>query len=286
MTQMYSQDPTQVLDTNGSLWNWDVSTSITSAGYSAVNWKLISLGGSGAGTISQQAFTFAQTAVPGNPSYFLQWNQTGSGVTGTPEMRHYIEDVETAANEYVTVEFWYNSNVPVNLAMIQNFGSGGSPSSEVTTALQVLPSTGGAAGMTLPQRAEVRFFMPSLAGKAKGSTLNTSFIALSIQPPQVGTFLFEIAMCRIVKGGSALPNKEAKPRWLDNWLCKRLYWKATIGVPVSSQSKAWSDFPVSMRVAPTPVGAAVTFSNTTTEGTDMISTGAAADVACTFSAQF
>jgi hypothetical protein len=81
-------------------------------------------------TLSQQAFTPGQTAVPGEPTYYLQLQNTVAGSGGTFNIvQQPIEDVRNFAGQTVTWSFWAKADAARNWIPIirQNFGTGGSP---------------------------------------------------------------------------------------------------------------------------------------------------------------
>src|SRR5690606_625748 len=98
----------------------------TSGNYTADRWSVEYDGTIGAFTLSRQAFTLGQTLVPGEPQYFLRWNQTsaGSGST-TRALRHRIESVRSLAGKQMTVSFYAaaDSARTVGLKIVQNFGT-------------------------------------------------------------------------------------------------------------------------------------------------------------------
>src|SRR5690606_6642641 len=88
----------------------------------------------GAFTFSQQAFTLGQTDVPGNPKYFARWAQ-GTAGTGSSyrRIRTKLARVTDTSGKKVIRSIYMkaDSNRSVVAKLLQNFGTGGSPSTEV-----------------------------------------------------------------------------------------------------------------------------------------------------------
>ena len=112
---------------------WQRGTSFSGTGYSADRWLI---GGGSAIATNQIPFTVGQTAVPNNPTFYLEITPTGGSPTNANLIQN-IENVQSFSGESVTVTFWaqgthlVSSEISVNI--FQNFGSGGS--SQVSVAL-------------------------------------------------------------------------------------------------------------------------------------------------------
>ena len=120
---------------NGDFDIWQRGTSQTAAGYGSADRWTVGLVGSGV-TFNQQTFTLGQTAVPDNPVYYSKASVgsiAGAGNYALIEQR--IEGVQTFAGTTATLSFWAKSDSAKNMAVEfkQNFGTGGSPSTQVTS---------------------------------------------------------------------------------------------------------------------------------------------------------
>lgn len=150
---------------NGDFSVWQRGTSQTTAGYgSADRWYINQSGATH--TSDQQAFTLGQTDVPGNPEFFLRHDVT-TGNDNT-HVQHRIENVELTADREVTLSFYAKGVNPgggsVTVEHTQYFGTGGSPSSSVTTEVTT--------SLTLTaswQRFTYTFTPPSVSGKTLGT---------------------------------------------------------------------------------------------------------------------
>jgi hypothetical protein len=160
-------------------------TTNTTGGYGFDRWTSFQAGGTV--TWSAQTFTLGSAPVSGYESRnFSRVVTSGqSAVTDAALFIQNIEDVRTFAGQTVTLSFWAKagSGTPkIGVELYQNFGAGGSPSSEVSTpAGTVTLSTSWA-------RYSVTIAVPSIAGKTIGTTANTSALALDLWVSAGSTF--------------------------------------------------------------------------------------------------
>ena len=148
-------------------------TSVTTDGsFTFDRWKIL-LGGAGTLTATPQTFTPGAAPVAGYEARnFIQLvTASTSGTNDYKIFNQPIEDVRTFAAQTVTLSFWAKagSGTPkMALELVQNFGTGGSPSANVNTyGGQVTLSTSWA-------RYSVTISVPSISGKTIGTTANTS----------------------------------------------------------------------------------------------------------------
>jgi hypothetical protein len=248
---------------NGNFDFWQRGTSFTASDYGADRWIHARFGTTH--TVTRQAFTLGQTAVPGEPTYFCRTvvsSVAGAGNYAVLVQR--IEDVRTFAGQQVTFSFWAKADATKNIAinMVQIFGTGGSPSASVG-----ISGTKISIGTTF-QKVTVTATLPSISGKTLG-TNNDSTLNLNIWfdagstwngdtdslGQQSGTF--EIAQVQLEPGPVATPF-ERRSYGQELALCQRYYFSFSSGdwygfIPYNSDpnSKFFKDFPVSMRTAPT-----------------------------------
>ena len=205
----------------------DADQSITAAGLFGIVGSLVSLGTSGAGTITRQAHTFGQTTVPGDPVNFFRWAQTTAATAGTPKWTHKIENVRTFAGKKVTLCGYYRSNVAIDLKLRQDFGSGGSPSSDVTVVANgmnsTLPNTNDADGVAQWKPFSISYNLPALTGKTIGTTAGTSYLGIDWLPPLNTTFQFDYCRLRLIEGGQADITTARRPAQEDEHLLGRYY---------------------------------------------------------------
>ena len=250
---------------NGGFQCWQRATSITSSGFSADRWRSTT-GSGGAMTVSRQSFTAGQTDVPNNPKYFFRHAQTTAFTnTGYNSDRTRIEDVRTLSGQTCTLS-WYmkaDASRTVRVNITQDFGSGGSPSADVETAI-----VSSQAITTSWAEYTVTFTMPSISGKTIG-TNEDSFIELGFdyRAEVNNTFTIDIANVQLESGSVATPFED-RSFGEELALCQRYYYKHVMGGtsgPRAQQYHAsyrlYDDwFPVTMRAAPT---GAVTANNGT-----------------------
>jgi hypothetical protein len=153
---------------NGAFDFWQRGTSFTASAYGADRW----LNGASGGTVtmSRQAFTLGDTLGNNSPTYFLR--QTVSGQTLTSSLgliQQRFEGVRSYAGQTITILGWARrSSGSGNMAveMAQTFGTGGSPSSDVTGTGQTVTLTSSFAPFA------VTIAVPSITGKTLGTNGN------------------------------------------------------------------------------------------------------------------
>jgi hypothetical protein len=251
---------------NGNFDFWQRGTSQTAVGYgSADRWQNAFAGSTS--TMSRQAFTVGQTAVPGEPEYFVR--MTVSSVAGGDNfaiLLQAIEGVRTFAGQQVTISFWAKADASKNISIEfqQNFGTGGSPSSSVFNI-----GTTKKALTTSWQKISHTVTIPSISGKTLGSVNNSSLVALiwfdaggsfntrtDSLGQQSGTF--DIAQVQLEAGPVATPF-ERRPIGTELALCQRYFTVSTHRVnsypaqfgSITTFYGATVSLPVQMRNAPT-----------------------------------
>ena len=243
-------------------------TSLPFGGYGLDRWRA----GFDGGTYSQsvQSFTPGNAISGYEPTNFYRIVTSGqSSASHYAQFSQPIEDVRTLAGQVATVSFWAKaaSGTPkVAVELQQNFGSGGSPSSQITFyAGQVTISTSWA-------RYSLTFTVPSISGKTLGTTANTS--SLSVAPfvsggsdfnSRTGSIgiqnnTFDFWGFQLEKGQTATPfRRNANSIEGELAACQRYYYRATINGAVfasalqfnSTTGQGWMALPVVMRTTPT-----------------------------------
>lgn len=235
--------------------------------YTLDRWKSSDgTGGSPARTLSQQVFTLGQTDVP-NAHYYLRHAQTGASTNGNSSLVQKIEDVTRSAGQTITLSFYAkaNASMTVDVRFIQDFGTGGSPSSDVTLTETITIGTSWAK-FTLTKD------IGSLSGKTLGTDgVHTSSLTLDMEFQPTGTFTFEIAQVQLEVGDTATPF-EHRSYGAELSLCSRYYTSSfqnmspqdgALGAANRYYSPCWkhagasrlvgsvNNFPVPMRASPT-----------------------------------
>lgn len=190
---------------NGELDSW-VNTSLSTPASNteaAENFFVNYDGTIGTFAVSRDSFTLGQTAVPGEPQYYLRWNHTAAGSAQTiKRIRHRISGVRTFAGQTIQVTFYarYASAAAVTVGATQYFGTGGGPSSDVTVTAKSRTLT------TTFARYTVTLSIPSISGKTIGSNADDALF-INFNLPLNATCDFQIANIAVYKGTAELPFK-------------------------------------------------------------------------------
>ena len=246
------------------------TSNTTSGSFNFDRWQQANSGGSF--TLTPQTFTPGAAPVAGyEGSTFLR------GITATQSaagdfalFEEKIEDVRTLAGSTATVSFWAkaNSGTPkIGVELSQNFGSGGSPSATVNTALGAVTIS------TSWARYSVSVAVPSLSGKTIGTTANTSFVeanlwvsagaTLATRASSIGiqNNTFDIWGVQVEYGSYATPFQTATGTIQGELAACQRYLPAigainfSNGAFANSTSRTFAQwkFPVTARVAPTGI---------------------------------
>ena len=256
---------------NGNFDHWQRGTSFTGNEYGADRWVHARIGTTH--TASRQPFTLGQTAVPDEPAYFCRTivsSVAGAGNLSRLDQR--IEDVRTFAGQQITASFWAKADAakPIAVDFVQYFGSGGSPSADVTGI--------GTTKVTLStswQKITMTATVPSVSGKTLGSDgnshlrLNVWFDAGSSFNSRTDTLgqqsgTFDIAQVQIEAGPVVTPF-ERRPIGAELSLCQRYYqsFVAYFLVYTAGNGTGYAQtitFP-EMRIAPSVTPSGTTFLN-------------------------
>jgi hypothetical protein len=255
---------------NGNFDIWQRGTSFSNpatTAYTVDRWTVVYDGSGATRTLSRQAFTLGQTDVPGEPQYFFRFVQSAAGSGGTFNVfTQRIEGVRTFAGQTVTVSFWAKTAAAKNLTaqLVQNFGTGGSPSSQVFTAILTSTSVG-----TSWTKYTASVAVPSISGKTIGSD-NNDYLSLDFVLPINDTFTFDITQVQLEAGPVATPF-ERRPIGTELALCQRYYYASTDGQfnfahytnLAGSQAYHWYSLPVVMRSLPAITASWASLANAT-----------------------
>lgn len=117
--------------------------------------------------ISQEIFNLGQNDVPSNPFSYLHYECTNAGAGGetTKNIYQVYDSVKTLADQEVSIAFWARSPSvsQIDITFEQFFGSGGSPSSSVSTAVLTPTLT------TTWQQYVATITIPDVDGKTLGT---------------------------------------------------------------------------------------------------------------------
>jgi hypothetical protein len=243
-------------------------TSVTTQGSFGFDRWYLALSG-GTATYSAQTFTLGTAPVAGyeGKNFARLAVSTGNDYC---KLDQKIESVRTFAGQTVTVSFWAKGTNPatlgsLNVTMIQDFGSGGSPSSTVIQNFGSFTVTGDWA------RYSVTATVPSISGKTLGTAGNDSLTFGFGQGASVSTdsFTLDLWGVQVEYGSKATPFQTASggsPQ-AELAMCQRYYWQSNAdggsafanltsfsGVASSSTALQFAiNTPVSMRVKPSSV---------------------------------
>lgn len=249
---------------NGNFDVWQRGTSQTSGGYGSDDRWYNNHGGS-TKVHSRQAHTLGQSAVPGNPQFFSRTVVTSVANAANFVVKvQNIEGVGTFSGQTITVTFWAKADASRNIAieMVQNFGTGGSPSAPVTGLGSQLKAL-----TTSFAKYQAVISLPSVSGKTLGSNGNDYLqfafwfdagsnynLRTASLGQQSGTF--DISHVSIVLGDASGEADPFETRRLaeEQTICYRYYEK--LAVITSTNLTTWIPFgnwSVIKRASPTIV---------------------------------
>lgn len=207
---------------NGSFDVWQRGTSFTAAGnFIADRWFLLQWGSGGSGSIALAADNPIATAV--GRRNVVTWDRTGG--TTVSRLSQKIEGVETLQGKRVTVAIigYATVDTPITVRIDQKFGTGGSPSAEVTGVPQSATLT------TSPQVHKLVFDLASVSGKTVG-TNKDDCVHLLIDSPASGNFNIRLIDVALVEGDASAESDPIPPRHPHEELalCQRYYEKGKV----------------------------------------------------------
>ena len=153
------------------IWQRGTSFSNPATGtYTADRWRIDYDGAGGTRTVARNTISLGTNLPSGiQGKYFMEMILTNAGTATTQSISQRVERVNTFAGETITLSAWVRNDgggTGVNTLTakaIQNFGTGGSPSTAVTTVLGTAAVTG------TWVRLHVHVTLPSISGKTIGS---------------------------------------------------------------------------------------------------------------------
>lgn len=162
---------------NGGFEMWQRGTSFATftggvTGYTADRWRHDSGNAANSIGVSMQSFALGQTAVPSNPRRYMRFTLNNGSTSAHPKLSQRVEYVDTLNNQQAVLTFWARKvggqSITFDLDLVQNFGTGGSPSSAVTTSV----ATNVAPPQTTWTRYEYVINVPTTSGKTLGADGN------------------------------------------------------------------------------------------------------------------
>jgi hypothetical protein len=236
-------------------------TSVGSSNYHFDRWRADFSGGSV--TVSPQSFTPGAAPLSGyETASFLRTvisGQSDSSHLAAHQQR--IESVRSFAGQVVTISFFAKAgsgSPKIGLALSQNFGSGGSPSTELNNPVSAVSIS------SIWERYSVNYLVPSIDGKTIGTTTDgylglefwlSAGSDLDFRTSSVGVQnnTFEIWGVQLEAGTVATPFRRNAPSiQAELAACQRYYEKSTpLNMAVNTDN---SGFPVVIRNVPSIAG--------------------------------
>ena len=246
---------------NGDMGIWQRGTSISYTGSASLSYSADRFyhysNGNGAWTFSQQVLTPGSITGYDSP-YFARASLPSAGTTTALNWGQRIENVQTLANQTVTISFWAKTDSArsLNWTFEQNFGSGGS--STVATASSNFNVS------TSWTRYSIVVTLPSISGKTVGAS---SFLGVYVNGGAVTSgFVLDLWGVQVEAGSVATPFTTATGTLSGELAACRRYLPAFagpsgayIGYAYASNAAIYTiPFDVPARVAPTGITVAGT----------------------------
>ena len=245
------------------IWQRGTSFSNPATGaYTADRWRIDYDGAGGTRTVARNTISLGTNLPSGiQGKYFMEVTLTNAGTATTQSISQRIERVNTFAGETITLSAWIRNDGggtgvnTITAKAIQNFGTGGSPSTAVTTTLGTASVTG------TWVRLHVHATLPSISGKTIGSNGDDYLQIMFDLGSQTGKFWLYGVQLEQNTTQTAL---ERRPIQQELAMCQRYYFRPVatsnfsayvLGfTQTTSIASFWVNLPVPMRVAPTSVG--------------------------------
>jgi len=222
---------------------------ISVAGYFLDRWQIETFGTGAAGTYATRGDSMGTVLEPYG-AYSLAIGRTAG--TSLLRISQRIEDARTLSGKTVTLSFVgmvTAGALPIYPRLDQSFGTGGSPSADVSTSLSSLTLS------TTPTLFTTTVTLPTTTGKTFGSNGN-SYLSLIIDSPAAGAFDIRIVNVQLEAGSVATPF-ETRPYGLELALCQRYLPVIASGSYLPGMCTAATtalglfNFPVTPRAVPT-----------------------------------
>lgn len=236
-------NPNMIVWQKGTTFSLSNQQSYTADGY------LVNTGTSGAATVSRSAFTFVTGE---QPFYGLNINQTANGTGPTFSFR--LDGVQRLSNVTVTISIFAVASAGItlpSLSVIQNFGTGGSPSAAVTTVAAT-----NLAVTTTRAQLTATVAIPSISGKVLGTNAN-DFVEIQFSLPSASTFNITFDNPRVDIGLSAA-GIEVSNHAVEWGRCLRYFEAVTLSgkqsiTSFTTTSCETAQIPYALKRAATPV---------------------------------
>jgi hypothetical protein len=238
---------------NGLFDVWQRGTSfaaIVTGTYTADRWVYTQTGAGGSRSVSQQSNALGTLIGGMQAKQFLRLDIATLGSATAQTIGQRVEDVRTFAGETVSISCMIKGTLTgaVTLNLLQNFGTGGSPSATVTTAVGTYTPTASWVRKTFTVA------VPSITGKTLGSTADTHYLELQFDAGNK-TGQLDIWGVQLEQNTTATI-LEREPIQQTLAKCQRYYFRhiqpAQTGYgPATNNGYTPVFYPVEMRVIPT-----------------------------------
>lgn len=175
-------------------------------------------------TVTQQPMTPGQILVPGNPRHKMRFAFGAAPTSGTLRIEQRIEDCTTYAGSKASARAYASGpagNETLACEVVQNFGTGGSPSSPVTTGAATLDIA--TINDAATQRRRAQFVIPPVGSKILGTAGDYLALAWIMTPRQAGNY--ELTRLSFVEGDAFWEDDPFAPidRSIEKVGCERFY---------------------------------------------------------------
>jgi hypothetical protein len=250
----------------------------TSSGYCADGWYWRPSTGTSSSIVKSYGGPDGSQGVPGNPYHYAYIAQSVAG-TENCYVENRMEDVRTLNGCTATVTFYVKPDAAMDIGctIIQDFGTGGSPSSQVGT--QALALTSYPSGAWI--KVQVVVDIPSITGKTVG-TNGDDYLALRISMDPTATWVLRLTKASIVYGDVTYMDDPGGTSDLLDTIsrCKRYYRRLGQGLSGETNSSAqvflYDTFEIPMAAAPS-ITLLTTTPSISTLGTTFTGSGSAID---------
>lgn len=203
---------------------WQRGTNFTASGYTADRW-LFTLGTGAACNVAQGGGGSGGN-IPGYARYYLNINRTTAGTSNTT-VEQRIESATTFQGQTVTLTICANTagggSVDFFPTLVQNFGTGGTPSAPVTLTGATVTATAAMTTFTWT------FAVPAVNGKTFGTNgndylsvvINRAWNATNGATGDLALFATQLEL------GAASTALEVLPIQKTVALCQRYFWQVT-----------------------------------------------------------
>jgi hypothetical protein len=208
--------------------------------------------------ISQQLHTLGQSGVPGSPKFKMRAAFATAPTSGTLRVAQRVEGSDTLSGSAASARGYFTGPAGAEVLaceIVQNFGTGGSPSPSVTTGAASLDVATIYNAATQSRKA--LFAIPTIAGKTLGTSGDYLELAWTLTPRQAGNY--ELSHMSLVEGDASSESDPFSPRpnVLELALIRRYFWyefvvaKASRRTIDANGALGFSyNFPVRMRALP------------------------------------